>query len=116
MIIDFILHPATSLPDHLARHFVAAMLHCFAADTSLPCRLNLLYPYWGLKWGLIFLNEFAPEQMFRRKFAHHASLQLEQIQMMQLEKAQNMLRRVKTTYRQNFWVPPVKEGTLLEDF
>jgi hypothetical protein len=49
----------------------------------------------GLKWCLIMLNEFVPEDLQRRGFASGGSLDRATTQARQLEKARRMLARIE---------------------
>lgn len=69
MISDFLLHPNMELKGELKNRFVDAILKQFKEHVYLRKRLEIVYPLFGLKWCLILLNEFLPEQMLRRKFA-----------------------------------------------
>jgi Phosphotransferase enzyme family len=93
MIADFILHPAMDLAPAMKRLFVSRMLDSFSDDLAINSRLETLYPFFGLKWCAIMLNEFIPSNLARRRFAG-ASLDDVSLRMRQLEKSKTMLRNV----------------------
>src|SRR5512141_137544 len=69
MIVDFLLHPAMALSPALKRTFATRIFRRFADWPSLRERVESVYPLFGLKWCMIFLNEFLPEVYQRRQFA-----------------------------------------------
>jgi hypothetical protein len=91
MISDFLLHPGMAVPPALKRVFAATMQREFPEAAE---RLPALYPFFGLKWCLILLNEFLPAQLLRRKFAGMNERDREARQSEQLAKARTMLRVV----------------------
>jgi thiamine kinase-like enzyme len=100
MISDFLLHPAMALPESLKQRFVEEVFQCFGDDEYLRKRMEVVYPLFGLKWCLIFLNEFVPEHMLRRGFATGSDLSRSDIQAKQLSKARQMLDKIRSEYKQ----------------
>ncbi|MFH0960135.1 MAG: hypothetical protein V1897_15690, partial [Pseudomonadota bacterium] len=100
MISDFLLHPAMSLPHKFRRQFVNSVAQNLS-DDSLLNRAKTVYPLFGLKWCLILLNEFLPDQLARREFADNMIENRDKLQDQQLKKAQIMLKRVLDEY-ENF--------------
>ena len=98
MVSDFLLHPALELPENLKHRFVTGIYRQFAANKSLAKRVETVYPLFGLKWCLIMLNEFVPEDLQRRGFASGGSLDRSTAQARQLEKARRMLARIEREY------------------
>jgi thiamine kinase-like enzyme len=98
MVSDFLLHPALELPEPLKRRFAAGVYRRFDANKSLAKRVETLYPLFGLKWCLIMLNEFVPEDLRRRGFASGGSLDRVAAQSRQLDKARRMLARIERDY------------------
>ena len=98
MISDFLLHPAMSLPHKFRRQFVKNIVQGLDDDALLN-RAKTVYPLFGLKWCLILLNEFLPEQLARREFADNMIEDRNTLQDQQLEKAQIMLKRVLDEYK-----------------
>lgn len=88
---DFLLHPAMSLPDPLKRQFLSGVLECFADDRQLSVRVAAFYPLFALKWCLIVLNEFLPDELRRRRFAADQASSPHDVQMRQLTKAEGIL-------------------------
>ena len=82
-----------------ANLFVNNILHTFSDYKYLKQRIKILYSLFGLKWCLIFLNEFIPDHFLRRDFAHNHALDKKQLQKIQLEKAQRLLHTVQETYK-----------------
>lgn len=102
---DFLLHPAMNLSDDLKKYFVQKFIKAFSDDEKLAKRVEYLYPLFGIKWSLIMLNEFIPEEFSRREHACESDLDIEQLQKDQLMKSRNMLRSVKEIYQKS----PYKE-------
>lgn len=98
MISDFLLHPAMSLRPEANRRFASAIFQRFADWPGLSARVESVYPLFGLKWCMIFLNEFLPDSLRRRQFAGAAGADRSAVQTRQLEKARQMLNRIATEY------------------
>jgi hypothetical protein len=98
MIADFLLHPAMELSRELKMKFASAMFRRFSDWPGLVGRVESVYPLYGFKWCLIFLNEFLPDQMLRRQFAAVAAPDRAALQMLQLDKARQMLDRIRHEY------------------
>ncbi|MBN1870827.1 MAG: phosphotransferase [Candidatus Omnitrophica bacterium] len=99
MISDFLFHPAMEMSGLLKKYFVRRMEEAFHDNAKLMKRVVLVYPLFGLKWCLIFLNEFIPDELVKR---HHASLDTldrQKLQRKQLDKAKTMLQKIKETYK-----------------
>lgn len=103
MISDFLLHPAMDIAGSLKERFTEAMLGCFMSDSELKGRFAAVYPLFGLKWCLILLNEFIPENLQRRMFATGSTSEASEIRMCQLVKARGMLQRVMVEHDQIHW-------------
>jgi len=70
MVSDFILHPGMNLSEEAKRLFLREMMGFFQKDDSyFKSRLVMVFPFFGLIWCLIVLNEFIPEVLERRIFA-----------------------------------------------
>ena len=98
LISDFILHPAMNLNGGLTRRFVTGGAGHF--DMVLRTRVESMYPLFGLKWGLICLNEFLPEHRRRRQFAAANVQDWDQIKAQQLSKARQIIQRINREYEQ----------------
>jgi hypothetical protein len=96
-ISDFLLHPAMRLTAPLKRQFVTAAIQNLSCPNGFTTRLKALYPLYGLKWCLILLNEFLPEQLLRRRFAGSAK-EIQRTQMEQLAKAEEKLQQTLSEY------------------
>lgn len=94
MVCDFLLHPAMSLPALLKRRFARSVVSSSPFSVDLARRVEAFYPLFGLKWCLILLNEFLPEQLLRRQFAGMSDTDRRRKQTEQLEKAERMLRQI----------------------
>jgi hypothetical protein len=99
MIADFLLHPAMALSAELNRIFALAIFRRFADWPDLVRRVESVYPLFGLKWCMIMLNEFLPESYLRRQFAAGAPEDRSALQRQQLDKARQMLRRIRQEYQ-----------------
>lgn len=93
---DVLLHPAMALDQDLKRRFVAGLRAHFGHRVAK--RLEIVYPLCGLKWSLILLNEFVPQDSLRRDFAQTTPQDLRDVQMEQLAKARQMLSTVMQDY------------------
>lgn len=98
MIADFLLHPAMRLSEDLKRQFVHRLLECFKEQAALGVRLRLVYPLFGLKWCMILLNEFVPQDRRRRDFATFPLRAPDELQAEQLAKARQKLEDTLQTY------------------
>ena len=98
MTADFLLHPAMDLSTAVKRRFVSTVLGHFTDLPGLAGRLEAVYPLFGLKWCMILLNEFRPDQLLRRQFAATALADLAALQREQLAKARRMLERIASEY------------------
>ena len=99
MISDFLIHPDMDPQPNLKKLFVRNMVSYFVEDKNLKTRLKVVFPLFGLKWCLIFLNEFLPEDFQRREFAHNKELVKEKVQAQQLLKAKNFLNQVMKNFK-----------------
>jgi hypothetical protein len=91
---DFCLHPGMSLTEALKTRFIQGAVACFTDDPTFAFRLEVLTPLYGLRWGMILLNEFLPERWARRCFAtglHNGQM----AQHHQLSKARRLLKRIQ---------------------
>jgi thiamine kinase-like enzyme len=102
MISDFLLHPhpLMAFSSHQKQRIFKKFLEGFAEDGTLKQRLKIVYPYYGLKWCLILLNEFIPQEALRRDFARQdkGGLSPKERQQEQLEKTIKMLNKVQLEY------------------
>lgn len=101
MISDFLLHPAMDLPVAAKKRFASTMFANFADWPGLRGRVEAVYPLFGLKWCMILLNEFRPDQMARRQFAATVKADCSDLQLAQIGKARQMLNRIKSEF-ENF--------------
>jgi hypothetical protein len=93
MAADFVLHPAMRLPPALKQRFVSRLLAGWPGAPRLLLRLRAVYPLFALKWCAILLNEFALDDLARRRFAHDSANESRR-KTAQLEKARRMLTQV----------------------
>jgi Phosphotransferase enzyme family len=96
-VCDFVLHPGMAISPALKRQFASALVQGLPWSTGLRERVQAYYPLFGLKWCLILLNEFLPDQLLRRRFAGLNEQDCQRKQIEQLAKAENML---ETTLRE----------------
>ena len=94
MISDFLWHPRSTMDERLKERFAGRMLAGFADVGGLGPRLEAVFPLFGLKWCIILLNEFRPENLARRRFASGSTDETEAILAKQLAKAMTTLSRV----------------------
>lgn len=98
MIADFLLHPAMSLSGDLKQRFFTRILEAFPEHTHLAERVEVVYPLFGLKWCVILLNEFVPQDQLRRGFTQPTQRAVAEVQAEQLAKATRMLSNVLEEY------------------
>lgn len=98
MVADVLLHPGMNLSIGLKQRFANDVLCRFEEYPHLAERIRIVYPLFGLKWCLILLNEFLPEQLLRRQFAGTSNHRQSDMQMKQLAKAKQMLQTIKEEY------------------
>jgi hypothetical protein len=96
-ISDFILHPAMKLSAALRRRYLRGCLDVYGEDPDLAKRLDCFYPLFGLKWCLILLNEFVPQDLTRRTFAGADVLAPAAARKRQLARARRLLARIRDT-------------------
>jgi len=97
-VCDFILHPGMAISPVLQRQFASSLVGGLPWSSGLPERVQAYYPLFGLKWCLILLNEFSPDQLLRRHFAGLLERDRPRRQMEQLAKARSMLERTLSEY------------------
>jgi hypothetical protein len=96
MTCDFILHPKMDITIDQKKYFLNKIREIFKDDPNFMQRLKLAYPLFGLKWCLIILNEFLPQDLERRQFAQEHKINREEICLKQLYKSKKMLSQVMT--------------------
>ena len=94
-VVDFLLHPAMTLSEDLKQRFLTELLRHLDTDGRLAGRVETVYPLFGLKWCLIFLNEFVQHDFQRRQFANRAVIASSNRQAEQLSKARRMLQKIR---------------------
>lgn len=100
LIIDFLLHPAMRISDTLKKNFFHSAVSIFPNDSRLFDRIRRVYPFYGVKWCLIFLNEFRNDGWARRRFAKTESSQRSVMQNQQLIKSKTMLQNIQKTFKE----------------
>ena len=65
MISDFLLHPAMNVNHHLKK-ICTQYDENFWGISTLGIEIKYFISFFGLKWGLIFLNEFVPDDFMRQ--------------------------------------------------
>ncbi len=93
MIADVLLHPGMALSREQQRHFLSRIFTVFKAPGPVAEQVELVYPLFGLKWCLILLNEFVPQDLQRRAFASGQTF-TDGLARLQLTKAETMLQQV----------------------
>jgi hypothetical protein len=100
-IVDFLHHPAMDMTAAQRRAFADGVLEAFSDMAGLKVRSRLVYPWFGLKWSLILLNEFVPSGRNRRRFAGIDTGGMAEVLSRQLDCAERLLDRVDAEYRHN---------------
>jgi len=98
MICDFLLHPGMTIAASLKRQFARAVVDGLSWSQGLGERVQAYYPLFGLKWCLILLNEFLPDQLLRRRFAGMSEQDCLRKQREQLAKAESMIDTTLNEY------------------
>jgi hypothetical protein len=99
LVSDFLWHPAMNMPEDLKTYFVQRMSAVFGKDPYFKARLKSVFPLFGLKWCLIFLNEFIPVDYQRREFASPHAKDKTGVRLEQLDKAKRMSKKIKALYK-----------------
>jgi hypothetical protein len=99
-IADVLLHPAMTMSEAQRRVFAAGAMRIFADQPALEARAPIVFPWFGVKWCLILLNEFSPVDRGRRRFAAAEPPGRELLQR-QLQQAEAMFERIVGHYRRN---------------
>jgi hypothetical protein len=99
LISDFLLHPAMQLSDFLKGRFFDGTIAGFQQFGPVARRVKIVYPLFALKWCMILLNEFLPDQMERRQFAIQQLQERGESQSRQLQKARQMLSKINNEFR-----------------
>jgi len=99
LVSDFLWHPAMNVSEELKKRFTNRMSTVFGKDSHFKIRLNAFSPLFGLKWCLIFLNEFIATDLQRRDFARPAINNRTALRLEQLAKARRMSKRIKANYK-----------------
>ena len=103
LIIDFVLHPGMTLTNALKKIFMESMTSYFDGSGALKHRIELLYPLFGIKWSLILLNEFVPEEAARREFAGgFGKIRKESVLNEQLRKAKSMIHTIMENHDKGY--------------
>ncbi|MBV9119300.1 MAG: hypothetical protein JOZ39_01225 [Chloroflexi bacterium] len=91
LVSDIQLHPQMQLAPERSLQLMTGLREIFGAHRGWRHRVEALYPLFALKWCLILLNEFRPEQIARRQFVDGQD-DAEACQLRHLEAAQQALR------------------------
>jgi hypothetical protein len=87
---DILLHPGTPVSAVLRRAFRHGAERLYGSDPTFSRRLEAYYPLFGLRWGLILLNEFHPAR-WRRRFLAGAAGDWSDAKARQLQAARDLL-------------------------
>jgi len=90
---DCLLHPMMRLAPERKRQLAEGFDRIFGTDPGWRARVKGLYPLFALKWCMIMLNEFRPEQIERRQYVDRNAEEIQVIQMRQLDSARALLER-----------------------
>ena len=91
---DVLHHPGTPQGPLQRDRFRSAALAIYGADASFGARLEALYPLFGLRWGLILLNEFLPDR-WRLRVAAGETESWAHAKTRQLSRARELLARTE---------------------
>ena len=73
-------------------------MELFKENNRFTERVKIVYPLFGLKWCMIFLNEFLADDFSRRAFAAVGPLDRKRVRREQLQKARNLYQHIKEAY------------------
>lgn len=103
-LCDAELHPQMQLTVEQKIWIAKGFQSTFGDDPKWHDRVGVLYPLFALKWCMITLNEFRPEQIARRRYVDRGREQVHDIQMRQLEAARAVLNGILREHgRFPFW-------------
>lgn len=88
LMCDFLLHPATNVPDAMRTQFYDYALTIYGE--AVRERFTLYYPLFGLRWALIMLNDFLPDR-WNAKQKTGAAADWAEVKETQLAKAEAMV-------------------------
>ena len=92
---DFFWHPGMDLSQDLKLKWLHLTKELFGGDPAYTKRLGAYLPLFGLRWCLIFLNEFIPERYLGRVHANKTEDGvLEKVLGEQLQKAKDLLQKI----------------------
>lgn len=94
LVSDVLWHPGHRLREDEAVEFRSRAAEIYSVDPAYEVRFDAFYPFFGLRWALIALNEFFPKEKARREFAGATGVP-ENIEELQLAKARDMVQRVR---------------------
>jgi fructosamine-3-kinase len=90
---DVLLHPGTPVSTELRARFRAGAETLYGSDATFARRLEAFYPLYGLRWGLILLNEFHLER-WRRRILAGATLEWSEAKAQQLQAARDLVSQL----------------------
>tara|TARA_R110000868_G_scaffold318690_7_gene579419 strand:- start:38 stop:1099 length:1062 start_codon:yes stop_codon:yes gene_type:complete len=94
LLADILWHPKMILSDQQKERFIGGVSYVYRDDETFLIRFHHTFALFGLRWTLIFLNEFLPEFWQNRQHAKvHASQADAKIK--QLKRARETLRNVQ---------------------
>lgn len=88
---DARLHPRMRLAPERRRELLDGLAEIFSSDSRWARRVEALYPLFALKWCMILLNEFRPDQIERRRYVDRDPQKIDAIQRQQLDAARALL-------------------------
>ncbi|MGB0908720.1 MAG: hypothetical protein ACPGYT_00015 [Nitrospirales bacterium] len=103
LMVDFLLHPAMELTHRMKQRFLQNMISVFVEEKNIVYRMNCMYPLFGMKWCLIMLNEFLPDELARRQFAAYSQENWQERQRRQLQKSKCMLSEIIEQYDRHIY-------------
>lgn len=98
MVADFYWHPGMNLSEKLRQEWIIIAKEAFKKDEKFAPRLDLMLPFYGLKWCLIILNIF---KYTPNKVSYFASAEInDQIssKLEQFEKSRSLLNTIREIY------------------
>ena len=98
LLADILWHPKMRLSEEQKQQFIDGLSNVYSTDKTFLTRFYYTWPLFGLRWVLIFLNEFIPAFWQNRQHADaykEVAQNQAEAQVLQLNRAKSLLEKVK---------------------
>lgn len=97
LVADFIWHPAMDLTKEQRNRWVDGCEKIFTDDPDFFDRLRMSYPFYGVRWALILLNEFLIDGWFTKEKAQIIDMDSKYDRLQsQIKKSRIILNKINT--------------------